>query len=566
MKPNNFTIVTGLWNLGRDNIEEFSRSFDHYLETFENLLRLDFNFYIYVPKELDFFVYKKREKYNTEIVFKEREDFRKFFPYFDDVQKIRTDPAWYNQVEWLKNSPQAKLEYYNPILMSKFLLVNEAAKHNPFNTDYFFWLDAGICNTCGIEDLQNMSRLPDYMEENFNRFLFLSYPYETETEVHGFEHKKFYEFCDTEKTNYVCRGGFFGGKKDQIEVFTQRQQIYAGETLQEGYMGADECIHTILSYRYEKEVHRYMLESDGLVYRFFQDLRNTGTKNLVKNLNIIPYNRRKDVKDIKTSMYVLTYNSPKQFEKLMESYEEVDPDFLTTPRKILIDNSTNYETYDEYQIICKRYGFEHIKKEENLGICGGRQLVAEHFNESDSEYYIFLEDDMNLNTNKEGTCSSGHNVYIKNLYEKSLSIIHKEEYDFLKLSYSEFYGTNDVQWAWYNVPQRIRDYFFPDKPNLPREGLTEEPPKLIPTNRKRHKDLHYLEGEYYYCNWPLWFSRKGNAKMFLETKWSYPNEQTWMSYCFQEQKRNRIKSAILELSPIFHHRFDFYPAEERKES
>lgn len=191
--------------------------------------------------------------------------------------------------------------------------------------------------------------------------------------------------------------------------------------------------------------------------------------------------------------------------------------------------------------------------------------MAEHFNESDSEYYIFLEDDMNLNVDNS-VCSCGFNTQIEDLYEKSLTIIHNNRYDYLKLSFSEFYGDNKTQWAWYNVPQNIRELWFPDKTKLPESGLDPDAPKTEVTQEKRYKDLKYFEGEFHYCNWPLWFSRKGNRKVFLDTKWAYPNEQTWMSHVFQLQKAGKIKAAALALSPIFHHRFDYYPAEERKES
>jgi hypothetical protein len=192
--------------------------------------------------------------------------------------------------------------------------------------------------------------------------------------------------------------------------------------------------------------------------------------------------------------------------------------------------------------------------------------VAEHFNESDSEYYMFLEDDMTLHVPTDEMCVSGFNQYIDELYTKSLEIIHRNRYDYLKLSYSEFYGTNETQWAWYNIPQAIRDEFFPEKSQLPKEGLDPDPPKTEIFHEKRYKDLKYFEGNFHYCNWPLWFSREGNRKVFLDVKWAYPNEQTWMSHVFQLQMQGKIKAAALALSPIFHHRFDFYPAEDRKES
>lgn len=561
---NDFTIVTGLWDLGREGLQDFSRSFDHYLNTFEELLKQDFNMCIFVPKSLVAFVNERRKPHNTKIYIKELSDIEKIVPNFKKIQSIRNNKEWLSQADWLAKSPQAKLEHYNAVVMSKFFFLDESANDNPFDTDYFFWLDGGIANTVGMNQIKGLKSIPIYMDDMDDKFLFLSFPYQTDSEVHGFEAKKFNQFCGVSKTEYVSRGGFFGGHKNTIPKFTERYRFFLKDSLDLGYMGTEECIHTILSYRYHDEVNNFMIGDDGLIYSFFERLKGIEFHD-IKNASLIPYNKKKDVMDIKTSLYVLTYNSPNQFSTLIESYLKVDPNFITGTRKILVNNSTNYDTYDQYQELCKKYGFEHIKKEDNVGICGGRQFVAEHFNESDSEYYIFLEDDMNLNTKKD-ICPAGYRTYTEDLYKKSLSIIHKERYDFLKLSFSEFFGDNQVQWAWYNIPQKIRDKYFPENNRLPEEGFAQNPPALLSTGSKRYKDLYYLEGDYYYCNWPLWFSRQGNAKVFLNIRWAYPNEQTWMSYCFQQQKKGRIRSAVLELSPILHDRFDHYSAEERKES
>jgi hypothetical protein len=567
MKKQDFTLVTGLWDMGRKDLKDFSRSFEHYLETFDKLLSLDFNFLVYIPKELNLFVNKRRDAFNTRIINRELEDFDTWFEHFDRVQSIRTKPEWYEQTGkggWLENSPQAKLKYYNPVVMSKFFMVNDATYHNPFNTKYFFWIDAGLVNTVSVEHLSNMNRLETYMKDIGDDFLFLSYPYETQSEVHGFNAEKFNEYCG-EKSQYVCRGGFFGGSKAKINDLNSEYYNQLSSSLNENLMGTEECIHTILAYRYHKKVHRFELEGNGLVYKFFDHLGTLDQSNKT-NTSLIKYNKKKNITYIKTSMYVLTYNSPDQFKHLIETYRKNDSDFFNIPRKILIDNSTDRRTFDRYNILCKKYGFEHIKKEDNIGICGGRMFAAEHFHESDSEYYIFLEDDMNLHSKTDDKCPSGYNKYVENLYQKSLAIVHKERYDYLKLTFSEFYGNNQTQWAWYNVPQDVREKYFPDYSKLPEEGLDPNAPKIIPNVKKRYKGLSYFEGDYYYCNWPIWFSREGNYKVFLETKWAHPFEQTWMSYVFQQQKAGRIRSAILALSPIDHVRFDFYPAEERVES
>lgn len=564
MKKNNYTLVTGLWDLGRGELKDFGRSFDHYLECFSKLLSLeDVNIHAWIPKELNDFA-RKNAKCNLSINNFELSQFDTWFGGFDDVQRIRQNPEWSGQAEWLTNSPQCRLKYYNPIVMSKFFMLNDSTYHNPFNTEYFFWIDAGLTNTVNIDLIANVKKLPVYMKDIEDHLLFLSFPYDATDEIHGFKANKFYELCG-EKTTYVCRGGFFGGHRDKIRLLNGDYHGYMRGTLSEGYMGTEENFHTMLTYLHPDKTHRFEIEPNGLVYKFFDHL---STIELIENNNttLIPYDKRKDVMSIKTSLYVLTFNSPDQFEALCNSYFETEPNFIIFPRKILIDNSTDPKTYSRYNELCKRYGFEHIKKEDNIGICGGRQFVAEHFNESDSEYYIFLEDDMNLHAKSEDVCPKGHNVWTENLYEKSLSVMHKERYDFLKLTYSEFFGANDVQWAWYNIPQDVRETYFPDKKTLPEIGLDPEAPQIEPIQIKRYKDLKYMEGDYYYCNWPLWVSRAGNRKLFLDVKWSKPFEQTWMSNVFQLQKKGKVKSAVLALSPILHERFAHYEASERIES
>jgi hypothetical protein len=142
----------------------------------------------------------------------------------------------------------------------------------------------------------------------------------------------------------------------------------------------------------------------------------------------------------------------------------------------------------------------------------------------------------------------------------------KENFDFLKMSFSEFYGTNNTQWAWYNVPQSVREEFWPTYNTLPEIGLDPNAPKVKFDTIETLNEVSYISGEIYYSNWPQIVSREGNKKMFLTTKWNRPFEQTWMSHIFQETKKGNIKPGILLASPITHDRFAHYPASERKEN
>ena len=152
------------------------------------------------------------------------------------------------------------------------------------------------------------------------------------------------------------------------------------------------------------------------------------------------------------------------------------------------------------------------------------------------------------------------------MYQKSLEITKKENFDFLKLNYSEFFGDNGTQWAWYNVPQTVREKFWPEKTKLPEMGLDPNAPKTRYNKIVSHKGVPYTNGEVYYCNWPQIVSREGNKKMFIETKWAHPFEQTWMSHMYQLLKKDELHFGLLLLTPTEHNRFEHYSRELRKES
>jgi hypothetical protein len=556
----NITLVTGIWDIGRGELTEgWSRPFQHYLDKFEQLLKVEENLIIFGDDELKSFVFERRDPKNTQFITRPLSWFTnsEFFPL---IQKIRTNPDWYNQAGWLKESTQGRLENYNPLVMSKMFLLHDAKIMDQFNSEYMFWIDGGLTNTVHPGYFTH-DKVLNNLSKYISKFSFVCFPYDAEREVHGFEYNKLNELAGA-KVNKVARGGFFGGPKHTIG---DMNGIYYGllkTTLSEGYMGTEESIFSLMCYKHSDMVNYFEIESNGLVGRFFEDLKNDSLK--VKNETSVQVVNNLDTN--KVGLYVITFNSPKQFKTLIESMLAYDKDYLNKTSKFLLDNSSDLSTTEEYSVICKEFGFEHIKK-DNLGICGGRQWVAEHFqNETDLDYYLFFEDDMFFYPNEGTVCRNGFNRFVPNLYSKSLEIIKKENFDFLKLNYSEFYGDNGTQWSWYNVPQHVRTEFWPSKPRLPEMGLDPNAPKTQFDKVLSHKGLPYAAGEVYYCNWPQIVSRTGNQKMFLNTTWAHPYEQTWMSHMYQLVKKGELNPALLLLTPTEHDRFEHYERGLRKES
>lgn len=556
------TIVTGIWDIGRDGLSEgWSRSYSDYMKRFDLVLDFDVNMIIYGDSKLQEIVSKKRDPNKTQFILRDVEWFRNN-EFYNNIQTIRNNPEWKNLAGWLPESTQSRLELYNPLVMSKMFLLHDAKIMDRFDSKYMFWLDGGITNTVHPGYFTH-DKVLDKLSKYISKFSFICFPYEANNEIHGFEFNKMNEIAGT-KVEKVARGGFFGGPKDSISEINGIYYNLLNTTLRDGYMGTEESIFSIMCYKNADLVNYFEIEGNGLVGKFFEDLKNDKlepkTEHKVNGVSKSPMDPKK------VGLYVITFNSPNQFRTLIDSMKAYDKNFLEMPKKFLLNNSTDHSTFEEYDQLCKEYDFEHIVPEEgNLGICGGRQFIAEHFDKTDLDYMHFFEDDMFFYP-KEGVCRNGFNRYSENFYLRTLEITHREEFDFMKLNYTEFFGDNGTQWAWYNVPQSVRDEYWPNNKRLPELGLDPNAPKTAFHLVQSYQGIPYGIGEIYYCNWPQIVSKEGNKKMFLETTWARPFEQTWMSYIYQEMKKDRIFAGILLMTPTEHNRFDHYERSLRKES
>jgi len=464
---------------------------------------------------------------------------------------------------WLADSTQSKLEMYNPLVMSKMFLLNDAKILDKFDSEKLFWIDAGLTNTVHSGYFTH-DKVLEKIKNLTNKFLFVCFPYDAETEVHGFNYTEMKKLTNN-IPKVVARGGFFGGDKQTISEINSLYYNLLISTLNNKFMGTEESLFTILLYNYPSLIDYCEIESNGLIYKFFEDVK-------INNVTLKNF----DTKDLKfdtitrtngnnVGLYVITFNSPNQFETLINSMLEYDTDFITKTKKFLLNNSTDLNTTEKYIELCDKFGFTHIKK-DNIGITGGRQFIAKHFDEqTDLGYYFFFEDDMLFYTKKNEICKNGFNRYVKKLYNKSLNILQKESFDFLKLNFTEFYGSNDKQWSWYNVPQNFRETHWVNNPKLPHQGLDPNSPNTEFKHIKSFQGVPYATGEIYLCNWPILMSKIGNYKCYLETVFEHPFEQTLMSHCYQKTVNGEINPGILLLTPTEHNRFEHYESTLRKE-
>lgn len=535
----NLTLVTALFDIGRGDLDPtFSRSYDHYLNSFKKLLTIDLPMTIFCDKNTEKFVFKHRKSTNTKIINKTLDDLRQF-PFYENIQTIRKNEKWKNRSGWISQSPQSSLELYNPLVMNKQFFLNDASIFNFFDTKYFLWIDAGIANTVNVTEYFTKKFVDNLLRE-MDKMCYVAFPYDGTVEVHGFEKTALDKLAGT-KTNYVVRGGIFGGTRSVIETINAKYYTLLSETLTNGLMGTEESIFTIIAHQNPNLINLHMIESDGLVYKFFDYIRST--ENSVKFQT-----------DGSTAIYALTYNLPSQFKLWVESFKAAYPTEFANLKKYVINNSTRSEVADEYATIFKENGFTEFKF-NNIGINDARYEAAKHFNDSLHEYMIFFEDDMLLHSSENIKSKLGFNTHYPNIFDISAEIIKYENLDYLKLSFDEFYGNNLDNWGWYNLPADRRETLFPNGDKRTRVAHIGS-----------LQGVPYAVGEYHYCNWPILFTKHGNQKVFLETEYAHKYEQTWMSMVCSMQRDGVVRAGTLLASIINHERTYHYPREERKEN
>jgi hypothetical protein len=159
---------------------------------------------IFGDPELESFVWRYRNKSNTMFIVRHQNWFKGEF--YDKIQSIRTNPDWYGQAGWLSESTQAKLDMYNPLVMSKIFLLHDAKIMDQFDSKYMFWIDAGLTNTVHPGYFTHdkvFDKLPKYV----NKFSFVCFPYEANNEIHGFKFDEINKIAG-QKVELVGRGGF----------------------------------------------------------------------------------------------------------------------------------------------------------------------------------------------------------------------------------------------------------------------------------------------------------------------------------------------------------------------
>ena len=151
----NITFVSALFDISRVD----GRKWDNYLKWFEQTLKLRVPMVLFVTEDVKEFIEERRTDLQTKIIVQTVED----IPYYhlkDQIQDI-LDSDDYKASIADPDRIECQQSMYSVIQYSKFLWMKEAIELNPFDSEIFFWLDAG-----GSRFFDNFDLSEDYPSES----------------------------------------------------------------------------------------------------------------------------------------------------------------------------------------------------------------------------------------------------------------------------------------------------------------------------------------------------------------------------------------------------------------
>lgn len=430
------------------------------------------------------------------------------------------------------------------VRLSKPLWLYQQAQANPFSSTHFYWIDAGLGEAVPAELLgaQSFVRL----SRRHGRFLLLCRPHEPERDLQGFDAAALARLARVERTRWAACGELFGGAAAAVAEVGGRYSQHLEGTLGEGLIGNEESLLTLQSYADAEFFDLQFVGRDGRLRPFLEQLAAGWPGDLDSARALLGE---------LAETWVLSFNAPLQFERLLKSMEATEPALLRAARRVLVNTSTNATLFGEYDALCARHGFEQVR-EGNHGVNGARMRAAELFQRSGRHAMFWFEDDMLLvpEADPVRACENGLPRHVHGVAGTALGILQREFADYVKLNFTELSGAHHTQRAWNFLVEEVRKHYLP--------GETDAPPQAVSAIQS-FAHVPYAVGEASYSNWPHVVTRRGSQKLFLEERAEPCYEQYWAARSFEMLRQGRLRAAVLLASPVEHLRTHAYASAER---
>lgn len=233
------TFCTFYFDIDRKNWKHFTVSNEMYMHWFDNLLSLDIKLYILTEKKFIDRILQTRKKVDPELkntIIKETtiEDLPAYNLYNERLEKLMFSKEFIDILHH-RDVPEMTKPLYNVLMFNKVYYLEEVARLNPFNTEYFSWVDAGFIR--GADDIKDIKKWPDpvklAMKEDKIKFFCINNRVKEDL-----RNVKWHLLSQVR----LLKGTIFFLHKNMISPLREKFHYHVDDSLNNGYIGSDEKI------------------------------------------------------------------------------------------------------------------------------------------------------------------------------------------------------------------------------------------------------------------------------------------------------------------------------------
>jgi len=194
------TYVTFFFDIGRQTDDPMNK-FDNYFPNIERLLSMNINIIFFTTRDLLDRISKNfiiPPRINIQIM-----DYYFGFTEIEEIRKI------YHDEQYQTGNPKKDTPEFIALTLGKFDAIKEAIKINPFNDEYYAWIDAGVFKIARHPELLlTFSNNIEKINQGIKIML-----------LNNIEEKEIINHDFIKTCRYKVAGGFFLGQKDEMVTF-----------------------------------------------------------------------------------------------------------------------------------------------------------------------------------------------------------------------------------------------------------------------------------------------------------------------------------------------------------
>lgn len=250
------TIITAFFDIARETKGD-GRRLEEYMEWIKRTLQLNCNLYIITESRfIDFMKSHRPIEYHHKTIFKaDTLENAMYYKYLPRMREIIESPEYKSRIMH-PTRVECNLAEYNVIQYSKFGWLQDAIQENPFESEYFFWMDIGISrffeNMNLVKEYPNPFAIEKLSNANSDGFIIQK---RHDLDTFNIDNNFIW------RSDNLVKGGMFGGSSECIKRISARlEQVFQEDML------ARECVNNeqvALAIVYKKNSKLFNLINDS---------------------------------------------------------------------------------------------------------------------------------------------------------------------------------------------------------------------------------------------------------------------------------------------------------------